>query len=129
MIRFSFKIPLYRVSVTLVQSDGDDSDEVKSLLKSHHIDTKEIDYITDGIKNGAMNGGNTFTNMDFKKVLCFFYKNENDKRRDGLYGHEKRHIEDRVMEYFIVNDIESAGMLAEYLSERFYDFKMIQQKL
>ena len=51
-----------------------------------------------------------------------------EKNRDNCYSHEKRHIEDRVLEWYSVNDIESAGLLAGFLGEKFADFEKMQKK-
>lgn len=47
---------------------------------------------------------------------------EDNTHRAEIYSHEKRHIEDRVLDFFSVNNIESAGLLAGFLGEKFYEF-------
>ena len=54
---------------------------------------------------------------------------KNERTRANVYSHEKRHIEDRVLQYASVDDIESAGLLAGFLGEKFYDFdKLVKRK-
>lgn len=48
---------------------------------------------------------------------------ENESQREEVYAHEKRHIEDRIMKWASVDDIESAGLLAGFLGTKFYEFK------
>lgn len=125
MIRYDFKIPLYYVDVTLIQVEGkEDADSVEAILKSVKTEREWIDYTIGGIKRGCMNGGDTYRNEDLKRFVVIFYYMSNERNRSNCYSHEKRHIEDRVMEWNSVNDIESAGLLAGFLGEKFDEFKM-----
>lgn len=126
MKRLRFVIPLYKVSVTLVQADDKtEADEVRKILKRNYITKDSIEDIVDGVRRGACNGGATFRDFRYKRMFVFFYPFDNDITRAEIYSHEKRHIEDRVLEFFGVNDIESAGLLAGYLGEQFYKFERL----
>lgn len=123
---FRFKIPLYKIHVTLVQSeDKSEADEVRKILARNHIDKEYIEDIVDGVRRGGCNGGDTFRDFRYKRIFVFFYPYENEVIRAEVYSHEKRHIEDRVLEYFGVKDIESAGLLAGFLGEQFYKFERL----
>lgn len=120
---FRFKIPLYKIHVTLVQAaDKSEHEDVRKVLVRNHIDKSSIEDIVDGVRRGGCNGGDTFRDFRYKRVFVFFYPFDSDTARAEVYSHEKRHIEDRVLEYFGVNDIESAGLLAGFLGEQFYKF-------
>lgn len=124
MIRYNFKIPLYYVDVTLIQVESEkDADSVETILKNIKTDKEWIDYTVGGIKRGCRNGGDTYRNEDLKRFVVIFYCMSNERNRSNCYSHEKRHIEDRVLEWNSVNDIESAGLLAGFLGEKFDDFK------
>lgn len=126
MKKLHFKIPLYEVNVTLVQSEGkSDTDAIKKILMANHVKKEYIEDIVDGVARGGCNGGETFRDFRYKRMLVFFYPFENDRRRAETYSHEKRHIEDRVLEYFSVDDIESAGLLAGFLGGMFYKFERL----
>ena len=128
MIKTSFKIPFYNVSVTLVQVEGkEDAEPVAELLRKNKI-RDDDNYTYNGILRDATNGGDTCRDLEHKRILVLFYRMENERLRDEIYSHEKRHIEDRILEFFGVNDIESAGLLAGYLGGKFYDFKQLQNK-
>lgn len=123
---FRFMIPLYKINVTMVQAvDKSEADEVCKVLKRNHIDKKFIEDIVDGVRRGGCNGGETFRDFRYKRMFVFFYPYDNNMARAEVYSHEKRHIEDRVLEYFGVNDIESAGLLAGFLGEQFYKFERL----
>lgn len=121
MKRMDFKLPYYKVDITLLQVESEkDTDEVSVLLKSMNIENAE--YTIDGIKQGAVNGGDTYRDLNHRRIVVLFYPMEDNTRRTEIYSHEKRHIEDRVLEFFGVNDIESSALLAGFLGEKFYEF-------
>lgn len=129
MIRLNFKIPLYYVDVSLIQVESNkDADSVESILKSIKADKEYLEDTVNCIKRGCCNGGDTYRNLDLKKMVVIFYKMTHKRERNNCYSHEKRHIEDRILEWYSVNDIESAGLLAGYLGEKFDYFKEIQEK-
>ena len=121
MKKMEFQLPYYKVDITLLQVESEkDADKVATFLKS--MDVEDPEYVLDGIRRGAVNGGETYRNLDNKRIVVFFYPMEDNTHRAEIYSHEKRHIEDRVLEFFGVNDIESAGLLAGFLGEKFYEF-------
>ena len=123
MKKMYFKIPIYGVKVTLVQAvDKSEADDVERILKSNHVSGEFIDDIVAAVRRGACNGGDTFRNFRYKSVFVFFYPFQSDDDMAETYAHEKRHIEDRVLEHFGVDDIESAGLLAGFLGRQFYKF-------
>lgn len=123
MKQMRFIIPLYKIRVTLVQSESkSEADDVRKVLMANKVGKEYVDDIVDGVRRGGCNGGDTFRDFRYKRVFVFFYPYEKESVRAEVYSHEKRHIEDRVLEYFGVNDIESAGLLAGFLGEQFYKF-------
>ena len=126
MKKLRFRIPLYKVDVTLVQSENrTETNEVRKVLKRNHITNDSVEDIASAVGRGACNGGETFRDLRYKRMFVFFYPFDNDITRAEIYSHEKRHIEDRVLEFFGVKDIESAGLLAGYLGEQFYKFERL----
>lgn len=128
MTKIQFKIPFYNTNVILVQVEGkQDADSVLAVMKRWKIEDDD-NYDYNGIVNGALNGGTTYRQMERKRIFVLFYPFESERTKEDVYSHEKRHIEDRILEFFGVNDIESAGLLAGYLGAKFYDFKQLQKK-
>lgn len=127
MVRYNFKIPLYYVDVTLIQVESaEDAAGVESILRNIKANKEYLDDTVNAIKRGCCNGGDTYRNLDLKKLVVIFYKMTSRRERNNCYSHEKRHIEDRVLEWYGVNDIESAGLLAGFLGEKFYEFENIK---
>ena len=123
MVKLDFQIPLYKVDVTLVQVESKkDESAVTKLLKSIDAEDEDIECTANYIKRSVVNGGDTYRNFERKCIVVVFYLMEDDISRAEVYSHEKRHIEDRVLEFCGVDDIESAGLLAGFLGERFYEF-------
>jgi len=127
MKKMEFQLPLYKVDITLLQIESEkDADEVSTLLKS--IDAEDLEYTLDGIRRGAVNGGDTYRDLNNRRMVVLFYLMEDNTQRAEIYSHEKRHIEDRVLKFFDVDDIESAGLLAGFLGGKFYEFwKMVTE--
>lgn len=127
MKKMEFKLPYYKVDVTLLQVEckEDENDVIESLTS---IDAEDPEYTLEGIRRGAVNGGDTYRDLNNKRILVLFYPMEDNIHRAEIYSHEKRHIEDRVLKFFGVNDIESAGLLAGFLGEKFYEFWNIVTK-
>lgn len=129
MKTLKFDIPLYGIHVDLVQVETkDDKDGVIKSMRAIKCRQEFIDEITDYIERGCYNGGDTYRNLDLKRILVIFYPMSDEETRAEVYAHEKRHIEDRVMEWASVDDIESAGLLAGYLGKMFYRFNNIVNK-
>ena len=121
MERLDFQVPLYKVAITLVQVESkEDESTVAELLES--INAEDIEYTINGIRRDAVNGGDTYRNFELRRIIVVFYLMEDNMSRAEVYSHEKRHIEDRILKFYCVDDIESAGLLAGFLGERFYEF-------
>ena len=79
-----------------------------------------INDVGKDIENECMNGGDTFRNLDMKSFLVIIYPCKDEETRRSVVGHEKRHVEDRLLQHCFVNDIEASGYLAGYLSRYIY---------
>lgn len=123
MKTLKFDIPLYGIHVDLVQVETkDDKDGVIKFMRAIKCEQEFINEFTDYIERGYYDGGSTYRDMDLSKILVIFFPTSDDETRAELYAHEKRHIEDRVMQWASVDDIESAGLLAGYLGRMFFKF-------
>lgn len=121
MKTLKFKIPLYKVTIDLIQiEDKNDIEPVKAYFKKNRIEP--IEEVLDNIAEEAYDGGETYRLLSKLRMTVVFYRFSSDIEKANSYAHEKRHIEDRILEYFDVNDIESAAILAGYLGEKFYEF-------
>lgn len=129
MKKITFEIPLYYINVTLIQIDDEnDIDEIIVECEEMKIGEEEQDVIKDYINRGSTNGGDTYRNLDLCKFLVIFYPFTSEKMRYNVLSHEKRHIEDRILQWASVDDIESAALLAGFLGEKFNEFDLLTRQ-
>lgn len=119
----SFEIPIFDFKVNLIQIE--DKKDLP-LLEKHkwlkNMDDENKEEIFTKIKNENYDGGTTFRDFSSQKFLVIFYKFSSEEAKIYVYAHEKRHIEDRLMQYLEINDIETAGYLAGFLAVEFNKF-------
>ena len=132
MREYKFKIPIFGdVNITLVQVEGrEDKEAILRLMKRHRITEKDdIDYVMSNVDNkeyDMRDGGDTFYRLIQREMVVIFYPFSSDEAREEVMGHEKRHVEDRLLSFLHLDDIESAGLLAGFLSKQFYKFKQLK---
>lgn len=118
-----FEVPIYGVQVTLIEIEGPkDAKEITPYLKWADASPSSVEDCLNAIKNNCMNGGDTWRNLLQRQIVCVIYKCESLKKKYEIIGHEKRHIEDRILQFFNVDDIESAGLLAGFLTTKMFNF-------
>lgn len=123
MMKLRFRVPLYGFDVTLVQTEGvGDKDGVLSLMRGLRCPREHMDIVSEYLDRGSYDGGDTFYNFRSRSILVVFYGFRTEGSRYEVYSHEKRHVEDRILEHMSVHDIESAALLAGFLGRKFYEF-------
>lgn len=122
---FNFGVPIFDVNVRLIQAETNDcyngiveSCAFASLLEE---DLKDIE---DKLSRGCHDGGELYWNFNEKRFLVVFYNMTNEKDRIKIYMHEKRHLEDRILEFCGIHDVETAAYLSGYLGVIFHNFLM-----
>lgn len=124
MIVKTFNIPIYDTKVTLCQiTSQSDFPKVKKLIKVLNVESELLKDIQENIENANLDGGVTLTDMSIRRVIVLFYNMSSHLTQEKVYSHEKRHIEDRILNWVNVDDIESAGLLAGWLAKQFFKFK------
>ena len=91
--------------------------KIKKELINFKCRKRDIKKVIFNINNGFRNGATYFSNTNIKASLILLY-NIDKKNRIKILCHEKRHIEDYLMAHLGINDIETAGYLAEYLAKK-----------
>lgn len=86
------------------------------------MDDEDKEEIFTDIKNENHDGGTTYRSFPTQEFLVIFFKFSSEEAKVNVYAHEKRHIEDRLMQYLEINDIETAGYLAGFLAVEFNKF-------
>lgn len=123
MKKLKFAVPLYDINITLVQVESpDDADEVKVCCEEIELLPEDTTATLEFIRHDKCDGGDTWRNFDKGQMFVIFYRMTNGRVKRNRYGHEKRHVEDRILQWCGVDDIEAAAYLAGFLSEYFDDF-------
>lgn len=122
MKKIKFAVPIYDINVTLVQVESPcDADEVKVCCEEIGLAHEDKEAILEFVKQDKCDGGDTWRNFAKGQMLVIFYRMTNSKVKTNRYGHEKRHVEDRILQWCGVDDIEAAAYLAGFLSVQFDD--------
>lgn len=123
MKKLKFAVPLYDINITLVQVESpDDADAVWECCEEVELLADDTEAVVDVVKSDKTDGADTFRNFDKGRMLVIFYRMTSGRIKKNRYGHEKRHVEDRILQWCGVDDIEAAAYLAGFLSEYFDDF-------
>lgn len=121
MEKTEFNIPIYDFDVLILGIESkQDKAEAGAILSGFIPNKESIEEELAHIEGGAMNGGVTFRNMLRKKFIVVLYPFEDIETRRMIINHEKRHIEDRLLEYCGITDAEAAAYLAGYISKFMY---------
>lgn len=121
MKKIKVKVPMYDYDVTWLEIESvQDKEKVFQEMKNLKCNKEDMDDVIDNIEKECMDGGSTFRNMDMKKFLIIIHPCKNEEMRRCVVNHEKRHIEDRLLQHCNVDDIEAAAYLAGYLSKYIY---------
>lgn len=121
MKKTEFKIPIYDFDVTVLEVESKkDKAKVNTILSNLIPNRESIDEVLGYIEDGSMNGGDTFRNLLYRKFVVVLYPFKDIETRREVINHEKRHIEDRILEYCRISDIEASAYLAGYISKFMY---------
>jgi hypothetical protein len=121
MIKKEFSVPVYDFKIIFIEIESkDDAEKARFVFRRFKMKSENINEELDNITNGFINGGNTYRNMERKLLLVIIYQTTSEKTRRNVVNHEKRHVEDRILEYCQINDFEAASYLAGFLSEKIY---------
>lgn len=121
MVKIEFLTPYYWYKITLLQVESsEDLELVYGYLKSNKLDDETVEEIKYNIENDYLDGGETNWNSSRKMIIAVFYKTTNNITRANIYSHEKRHIEDRILQHCKIDDMEAAAYLSGFLGEKFY---------
>lgn len=124
MRTIQFDVPLYKVDILLIQAESQkETDTILSSIQEFGVKGDDsLSEIKENLNEGFVNGGATFRYLIGRKVAVLFYMFDSTEEMVNTYAHEKRHVEDRILDYFSVKDSESAAMLAGFLAEKFMEF-------
>ena len=120
MKQLKFDIPIFDIEVILIQTESiEDKDTILNLMKDYEATEEILKELDDNISNDRTDGANTYWSAGLHRAITVFYEMASQERKDICYAHEKRHIEDRILEFCGINDRETAGYLAGWLMPYF----------
>ena len=123
MKTYCFNVPMFDFEVKLIQIEGKkDYAQVKKHEWLQDIPDEDKEEIFQNVKDDVCDGAYVLRNLNLKQLIVVFYRFESEEKRVNVYAHEKRHVEDRIMEYLHIEDFETAGYIAGYLAVEFYKF-------
>lgn len=121
MIVTNFKVPIFEFEVTMVEIESSkDADLVTPIFQKVKMAQEDIVSEIDTIRKGCFNGGNTYRNTHLRKFVVVLYPFTSQRARINVISHEKRHVEDRILEHCLIDDMETAAYLAGFLSEKMF---------
>lgn len=129
MIKTKFTVPIYNADVLLIQVESkEDLEIVKKTIKWINPVKEITKEITENVENEDTNGAILVSNDGWKRYTALFYPTTSFDHKVEVYAHEKRHLEDRILEHNEVHDMESSALLAGYLGVKFRKFEKLTEK-
>lgn len=117
MIKRSFNIPIYNFDVFFVEVEGkEDVTPLRRLLRKQGLSDEIEGEILSAVEEGSFDGGWTLSALGRRLFYVILLPMSSEESRVNVLNHEKRHIEDDLLEYCGVDDKEAAAYLAGYLS-------------
>lgn len=109
-----FTVEMYQWDVALIEaSSRRDYPKVRAELIKFGCEKEEIKVIKHNLS--CRDGGDHLFDLGKKKSMILLYRMSSKSIRTAILCHEKRHLEDRILECCHVDDIEASAYLAGYL--------------
>jgi hypothetical protein len=114
-----FWVPMFEWTVTVLEVESTkDYKLIDKILKKSGVHEESRERVKDDIIQKRVNGGDHFYSIGSKWSIVVLGAFTSDKQRNHILCHEKRHVEDRILDTYNMRDIEAAGMLAGYLGKK-----------
>lgn len=114
-------VEIYHHKIKLIEVNKKDKySKLEEILYQYNLPSDTLNDIKYNIENKCINGGWTISSMSRRLSLVIILPCSNKESRRDVINHEKRHIEDDILEHCGVNDKEASAYLAGYLSKYMY---------
>lgn len=114
-------VDVYSWKVDIIEMSNQDTfEDAEKALKKYKLGNEIISTIKKEMNDKCKDGGYTFTQFGKWRSVIFLYRMSSQKRRRNVLNHEKRHVEDDILQHLGINDKEAAAYLAGYLSSYIY---------
>ena len=112
-------IPFYDFGVRLIEVEkGDTFSDIRPSLRYLPIPTDILEDIEDSIRNGGTDGGRWIRSFPRKRFILLILPHRNAAERIDTICHEKRHIEDVIIQFCELEGIEAHAYLAGFLGKK-----------
>jgi len=120
MKKTEFNISMYDWDITFLEEiNKKDIPELRSILKKLEVVQEHIKEIVDEVKSEPVDAGFHVFYTGKRRSIVLLMGIASEKSRRNILAHEKRHLEDRIIEYCGLECRESfaylSGEIAEYL--------------
>lgn len=117
-------VPLFDIRVKLIQLDFEDNyDDLFKAIKTYELDKQLVDNFKDNLLRHAKDGGITCSRLNTHDIFIVFYPFTSEDKMTEVYLHEKRHVEDRILEFCQITGRETAAYLAGSIGVNFIKFQ------
>lgn len=117
-------VPLFDIRVKLIQLDfGDTYEDLFKVIKTYELDEQLVADFKDNLSRKAKNGAITCSRLSTHDIFIVFYPFTNEDKMTEVYLHEKRHVEDKILAFCLVDDRETAAYLAGNIGVKFIKFQ------
>lgn len=115
MIKKLFDVPIYEWNITMLEIES--VEDIPELNKWCELFETQFQNDASSIVTNNKDTGVTYIDHTAQKALIIILPSTSKEQRISTICHEKRHLEDFILEDTGVNDKEAAGYLAGYLSK------------
>lgn len=124
MKKLKFNIEIYSWSVILLIIESEkDYDPINKILTNFMVDPDCKDEILSDIKNDARNGGYHLHNNFTRKSIIILHKTDSLEYAEMILSHEKRHLEDAILQTCNIADNEAAAYLAGHITKKILQYQ------
>ena len=110
-----FLIDIYCWGVTFIEVNSlKEFEKSVKYLEEYGVEYYEINDLRKYIKEG-ISGGKCWKKVNIRESLLLVYNATNGELRNDIICHEKRHLENNIMELCDISDNEAEAYLAGYL--------------
>ena len=116
---YKFKIKIYDWDIFYIEVESrKDEKVVEKKLKSLGLTKKLRKFATNEIKDGAKDGGECFNNAYKRWSIIVLYQSRNYKNKIEILSHEKRHVEDSIINQLNLECREARAHIAGYIAKK-----------
>ena len=117
MIQERFEIPIFDFQLHIIQLEENDTlNDVEEKLDDFGIKGTERPFINPSM----VDGGHTLSNGEARMIVVFFHQFTSEEEKIETYGHEIRHIVDRICIFLDIQDLETCALLSGYIEKLIY---------